>query len=100
MTEVAGFGSTRLDDGSDANVGQVTQAQTGTGYFKVGRPGAGDLCVPFHGIKAVVPGRSVTLTSAENAQMLRGEKTPTLPTNGRTQPEQRQKARRRAFWRP
>jgi hypothetical protein len=98
VTEVSGFGSTHIDDASDANAAQVTQAQTGTGFFKVRRAGKEDLCVPFHSIKEVVPGHGVTLTAAGIAQMQRTGETPTPPASGTAQP-QRPKSRRWAFWR-
>jgi hypothetical protein len=61
VTEIAGFGSTRVDHASDLHATKVTQAQTGTGYIKVARSGSEDLYVPFRGIRDVVPDHGVTL---------------------------------------
>lgn len=64
VTEIAGFGSTRISPPAGSTVAQVTQAQSGTGYLKVERPGRKDVYVPFHGIDEVIPGRGVSLTTA------------------------------------
>lgn len=67
VAEVAGFGATHLGtaplEGTDV---RVTQAQSGTGYFKVNREDvlgadASDLCVPFHGIQEVTAEHGVVL---------------------------------------
>ena len=69
VIEVAGFGATDLRGVS--GLGEetlVTQAQSGTGYFKVnhtGEPGSSttELCVPFRGIQAVTAEGGVILTA-------------------------------------
>ena len=100
VTEVAGFGSTRLDPASDANAARVTQAQTGTGFFKVGRADMGDLCVPFNGIKEIVQGQSVTLTAAGLAEAQRRAEVPDRRSTLEEHPPQREIKRRGwAFWR-
>ena len=63
VTEIAGFGSTRIDSALGSTGAPVTQAQSGTGYLKMERPGRDDLYVPFHDIEEVIPGRGVTLTA-------------------------------------
>lgn len=63
VTAIVGFGSTRIDDATDATAKQVTEAQTGTGHFTVEGAGNETLYVPFHGIKNVVHGHGVTLTA-------------------------------------
>jgi hypothetical protein len=64
VTKIAGFGSTRVDHATDAGAPQVTEAQSGTGYIRVEQAGGKMVFVPFHGIKAVIPGHGVTLTPA------------------------------------
>jgi len=71
VTEVAGFGSTRIKHATDLHAASVTQAHTGTGYFKVSQAGASDMCVPFVGIQDVDPAHGVTLTTAVEAEMRR-----------------------------
>jgi hypothetical protein len=75
VTEVAGFGSTQLGTvelhQSDE---RVTQAQTGTGYFKVKRDdtsdrSARDLCIPFHGIKEVTSEHGVVVNEEMIAEL-------------------------------
>jgi hypothetical protein len=67
VTEVEGFGSTQVVRASPEGIDEsVTQAHSGTGYFKVNRQevlgsGATDLCVPFRGIQDVTAGHGVTL---------------------------------------
>jgi hypothetical protein len=67
VTEVEGFGSVQVVRASSEGIDEsVTQAHSGTGYFKVNRQevlgsGASDLCVPFRGIQAVTAGHGVTL---------------------------------------
>src|SRR5579864_2739629 len=68
VTEIAGFGSTKIrEDGERGTAGLVTQAKTGSGYFKVDRTevqglrAVAPLCVPFHGIRDVVPDHGVML---------------------------------------
>jgi len=72
VTEIAGFGSTRIDHASDSTGAQVTQAQSGTGYLRVERPGREDLYVPFHGIKEVIPGHGVNLSATMLDELRRG----------------------------
>jgi hypothetical protein len=67
VTEIGGFGSTRVGLTSMEEGGErITEARTGTGYFKVAldREGAKGLVVPFHGIQHVTPGHGVTLKDA------------------------------------
>lgn len=77
VREVAGFGSDRVSEVSkQTNSEPVTQARTGTGYFKVDRTGvlgtgAGDLVVPFHGIKEVTSTHDVILNDTVVSELRR-----------------------------
>src|SRR5947209_9998830 len=64
VTEIAGFGSTRIDHATNSEAPQVTEAQSGTGYLRVKGAGGTTLHLPFHGIESVIPGHGVTLTKA------------------------------------
>jgi hypothetical protein len=72
VTEIAGFGSTRIYPASGSTDAKVTQAKTGTGYIKVERPDREDLCVPFHGIEEVISGRGVSLTTGMLEELRHG----------------------------
>jgi hypothetical protein len=75
VTEVAGFGSTHLGPVPPHGVDdRVTQAQTGTGYFKVKREavedtGTPDLCIPFHVVQEVTSGHGVILNATFVAEL-------------------------------
>jgi hypothetical protein len=93
VTEVAGFGSTHLGPvpptGSDD---RVTQAQTGTGFFKVKRDGGEsigtpDLCIPFHAIHEVTAERGVIVNGTFDAGLrpavdVADQNTPTTRSGG------------------
>ena len=78
VSEVAGFGATDLPGGPGPGEERlVTEAQSGTGYFKVkrsGEPGSqtSELCVPFRGIQAVTAERGVILTTAIRTDVVSG----------------------------
>jgi hypothetical protein len=67
VADIAGFGAARIPGVSALGVAElVIQAKTGSGYFNVDRKDApsaatGPLCIPFHGIKDVVPDHGVVL---------------------------------------
>ncbi|HLJ69215.1 MAG TPA: hypothetical protein VKX16_17815 [Chloroflexota bacterium] len=68
VMEIAGFGATRIPRAGDRTIAElVIQAKTGSGYFNLdrrevlGTRESTPLCVPFHGIRDVVPGHGVIL---------------------------------------
>src|SRR5579859_3140598 len=68
VMDIAGFGSTKIQSVDEHGTSElVTQAKTVGGYFNLDRRevegirAAPPLCVPFHGIQDVVPGRGVLL---------------------------------------
>src|SRR5947209_8578946 len=76
VTAVEGFGANLQgvapSQGADD---RVTQAQSGTGYFKVNREavlggGVSDLTIPFRGIQGVTPEHGVTVNGTIIAQLL------------------------------
>ena len=86
VAEVAGFGSSEVADPSEAGSADlVTQAQTGTGYFKmdpigdVGRREDGAVVVPFNGIANVSLERGVTLNDTVMETLRRQKEEPRAP---------------------
>ena len=88
VAEIAGFGSTRIDPAPGSVGAQVTQAQSGTGYLKIERPGREDIYVPFHGIDEVIPGHGVNLTATMLDELRRGVDTLPRQADVTAQPQQ------------
>ena len=89
VTEIAGFGSTRIAPATGSADARVTQAQSGTGYLKVERPDRENLYVPFHGIDEVIPGRGVTLLATMVDELRRGVDTLPRQADVTAQPQRR-----------